>query len=55
MYQLVAAQRVSMTELLEVIDLDQFLKLNAIYRMEKDIEAAEIEKARQEAEQNDHS
>lgn len=51
MYQLVAAQRVSMTEIREIITLDEFLKLYALYRMEKDIEAAEAEKAKQEAEQ----
>ena len=51
MYQLVAAQRVSMTELKEVIDLDEFIKLGSLCRMEKDIAAAAIEKARQEAEQ----
>jgi len=50
MYQLAAAQRVSMTELKEVIDLDEFLKLAALCRMEKDIAAAVAEKARQEAE-----
>jgi len=55
MYQLVSAQRVSMTELKEVITLEEFMKLYAVYRMEKDIEAGMAEKARQEVEQDDHS
>ena len=55
MYQLVSAKQVSMTELKEIITLDEFLKLYALYRMGKDIEAAQIEEARQEAEQDDHS
>jgi len=50
MYQLAAAGRVTMTELKEVIDLDEFIKLASLCRMEKDIAAAAAEKARQEAE-----
>jgi len=52
MYQLVAAQRVTMTELKEVITLDEFIKLGSLCRMEKDVAIAAAEKARQEAEQS---
>ena len=51
MYQLAAAGKVSMTELEEVIDLEQFFKLGSLCRMEKDIAVAAADKARQEAEQ----
>ena len=50
MYQLVGAGRVSMTELKQVIDLDEFLKLYSLWGMEKDIESAQRIEAREEAE-----
>jgi hypothetical protein len=49
MFQLVAAGRGTMTELKEVITLDEFLKLHAIWQMEKDIEAARDYELEQEA------
>ena len=49
MYQLVGAGRVTMTELKEVITLDEFLKLYALWRMEKDIESARADELREEA------
>jgi len=49
MYQLVNAGRVSITEIKEVITLDEFLKLYALWRMEKDIEAAKAKELEEEA------
>jgi phosphodiesterase/alkaline phosphatase D-like protein len=51
MFQLVSAHWVTMTELKEIITLDEFLKLYAMYRMSKDIEAIEADKMKEGAEQ----
>lgn len=54
-YQLILAGKVKKRELEEDYTLDEYLKLFALYRMENDIEAAEAERAKKEAEQNDHT
>ena len=45
MYNLIKAGVVSMEELQEVYTLDEALKLYALWQMERDIEAAQIEEA----------
>ena len=48
MYQLVDAGRTTLTELKEVITLDEFLKLYAIWQMGRDVEAARHHEMEQE-------
>jgi hypothetical protein len=55
MYRLCVAKIVSMSELKETMDIEEFFKLNALWRMEQDIESERIKRANEEVGLNDHS
>jgi hypothetical protein len=54
-YQMILSGKVTKRELEEDYTLDDFLKLQALYRMERDIESADANRPRKETEQNDNA